>query len=256
MSETLPKVSIVMPCYNEEEAIEFTIPELCQAFEKAGHAFEVVGVDNGSRDDTAKVLQKLADRGLPVRLVRVEVNQGYGFGLLSGIPHARGEWVGFLPADGQCDPEDVVRLYEAVRHVKSWVLAKVRRRFRMDGLVRKAVSVAYNAFVWMLWPRLGSIDVNGTPKMMRREVLDAMELQSHNWLFDPEMMVKAHYLGVRVMELNAFARMRGTGLSHVRVGTCFEFFKHLLRMRFSRRMAAWRRANHDRLGAFHVPRST
>jgi hypothetical protein len=77
---------------------------------------------------------------------------------------------------------------------------------------------------------------------MRREVLHAMQLASTNWLLDPEMLVKAHYLGVRVLELNVFARMRGNGLSHVRLSTCWEFFKHLLRMRFSGELNAWRQS--------------
>ena len=250
MSQERPDLSLILPCYNEEEAIVFTIPELANAFEKAGHQLEIVAVDNGSKDGTSDVIRQLVEKGFPVVHHRVDTNQGYGFGLLSGIPYASGHWVGFIPADGQCDPEDVVRLYEAARHVKSWVLAKVRRRFRMDGFRRKVVSVSYNLFVKTLWPRLDSIDVNGTPKMVRREVLQTMALSSKNWLFDPEMMIKAHYLGVRVLEFNAFARMRGTGLSNVRASTCFEFFKHLIKMRFSGRMGRWRKENASKLPAF------
>ncbi|MGH9673846.1 MAG: hypothetical protein ACRD44_11755, partial [Bryobacteraceae bacterium] len=63
---------------------------------------------------------------------------------------------------------------------------------------------------------------------------------SKGWLLDPEIVVKAGYLGLRILELNVFARMRGTGLSHVRAGTCWEFFRDLLVMRLSgkRRMIA------------------
>ena len=54
-------------------------------------------------------------------------------------------------------------------------------------------------------------------------------------------MVKAHYLGVRVLEMNVFARMRGTGLSHVRPSTCLEFFTNRLRFKFSGELRRWRR---------------
>ena len=60
-------------------------------------------------------------------------------------------------------------------------LGKVRRRFRMDGFKRKLVSIAYNGLVWILWPGLGSIDVNGTPKIVHRDVLARMQLQSRRW---------------------------------------------------------------------------
>jgi len=98
-----PELSLILPCYNEEEAIPYTFPQLVQAFENAGHRLELIGVDNGSTDGTGDKLRELHDHGMPVVPVRVEVNQGYGFGLLSGIPHARAPWIGFLPADGQVD---------------------------------------------------------------------------------------------------------------------------------------------------------
>ena len=125
--------------------------------------------------------------------------------------------------------------YESELATDGKVLAKVRRRFRMDGLLRKIVSTCYNLFVRLLWPRLASIDVNGSPKILRREYLLAMDLKSKEWFLDPELMVKAHYMGLRILEFNAFARMRGSGLSHVRPNTCWEFVRDLLIFRFSGR---------------------
>ena len=111
----------------------------------------------------------------------------------------------------------------------------------MDGLWRKVVSVSYNLMVRVLWPRLGSIDVNGSPKILPRDVLNAMDLQSKNWFLDPEIVIKAHYMGLRILEFNVFARMRGNGLSHVRVMTCWEFLRNLMIFRFSTTMPKWRR---------------
>jgi hypothetical protein len=176
-----------------------------------------------------------------VEPTRVPVNQGYGNGVLHGLSLSRAAWVGYIPADGQVDAEDVVRLFEAARSTNGWVVAKARRRFRLDGVARKVVSVSYNLFARLLWPRLGSIDVNGTPKLLRRDLLDRLDLQSKDWLLDPELLIKAHYLGARVIEFNVFGRVRGTGLSHVRPSTCVRFFTELLRMRFSRQLPRWRR---------------
>lgn len=229
-----------MPCYNEEKALRYTIPRLVEAFEAAGHELEIVAVDNGSRDRTGDIIRELAARYGHVVAHRVEVNQGYGHGLLSGIPLSRAAWIGFIPADGQVDAEDVVRLFEAAVAADGWVLAKVRRRFRMDGLLRKLISTSYNLFVRALWPRLRSLDVNGTPKLIPREVLLAMKLRSKEWFLDPEIMIKAHYMGVRILEFNAFARMRGSGLSHVRAATAWEFFRKLLAYRFSSELSSWK----------------
>ena len=239
---TEPHLSLVMPCYNEEESLPYTVPRLLRAFEREHYRLELITVDNGSRDRTWEIIQEFAAQHPQIVPVRVEKNIGFGNGVLQGFPVASAKWVGSVAADGQVDAEDLVRLYEAAFPTDGMIVAKVRRRFRMDGFIRKIISIGYNGFVWSLWPRLGSLDVNGQPRLMRREVMQAMQLSSTNWLLDPEMLVKAHYLGVRVLELNVFARMRGNGLSHVRISTCWEFFVHLLRMRFSSDLAAWRRA--------------
>lgn len=236
-----PEISIVIPCYNEQDVIPYTIPQLAQAFEQAGHRLEIVACDNGSTDRTGDIIRQLAAKGLPVVYHRVERNEGYGNGILQAIPVCSAPWIGIIAADGQVDAEDASRLFEVVKHSDGRVLGKVRRRFRMDGFRRKVVSVAYNALVFALWPRLGSIDVNGLPKILHRDVVSAMQLESKRWFLDPEIMIKAHYLGVRVLEMNVFARMRSNGLSHVRASACIEFFMNLMRYRFGGALTEWRK---------------
>ncbi|HJU74416.1 MAG TPA: glycosyltransferase family 2 protein [Gemmatimonadaceae bacterium] len=238
-----PEVSFIMPCYNEEAVVGQTVRRFVAAFDRAGHRLELVAVDNGSRDRTGEILRSLANELRGVRPVRVEVNTGYGNGILTGIPHTQAPWVGIVPADGQVDAEDAVRLYEDAVACGQPVLAKARRRFRMDGLTRKLVSIAYNAFFRLLFPGVASLDINGLPKLLPRDVLLRMDLRSRQWLLDPEMMIKAHYMGVRVLEYNVFARARGNGLSHVRASTCWEFFRKLLKFRFSGELRDWRRAS-------------
>lgn len=233
-SSIRPDISFVMPCYNEEEVIGYTIPRLTGAFEKAGYRLELIAVDNGSTDRTGEIIRDLASKNAAIVPYRVERNQGYGNGVLSGIPLCSAPWVGIIPADGQVDAEDVVRLYDALVATNGRVLGKVRRRFRMDGLRRKIVSIIYNLLVLILWPRLGSLDVNGLPKILPRDTILAMQLKSGGWLLDPEIMIKSHYMGLRVVEFNAFARMRGSGVSHVRAETIWEFLKSLVLFRFSR----------------------
>lgn len=240
MAPRSPDLSFVMPCYNEQDVVGYTVPRLVAAFERAGYALELIAVDNGSRDRTGEFLAGLAARFPNVIPLRVNVNEGYGNGVLAGLPLCTAPWVGVIPADGQVDAEDVVRLYEAACVTDGRIVAKVRRRFRMDGPARKVVSIGYNLLVRALWPGLGSIDVNGSPKLIPRDALRAMRLESKRWFLDPELMIKAHHMGLRVLELNVFARMRGNGLSHVRAGTCWEFLRELANYRFTDRLAGWK----------------
>jgi len=227
-----PEFSLVIPCYNEEAVVSYTISKISDAFTKAGYRLEVIAVDNGSWDRTGEILRDWSARNPAVIHHRVELNEGYGNGVLAGLPLATAPWVGIIPADGQVDAEDVVRLYEVARSSNSWVIAKVRRCFRLDGMVRKVVSIGYNLAFRLMWPTVASIDINGSPKIIPREALAAMGLKSKGWFLDPEIMIKSHALGMRVIEFNVFARLRGAGVSHVKPGTCWEFFSNLVKYRF------------------------
>jgi len=230
-------VSFVMPCYNEESIVGYTLPKLFDAFSAAGHRLEVVTVDDGSTDRTGEVIAEAKTLYPGIVYHRVKQNAGYGNAILSGVPHCRAPWIGVIPADGQVDAEDVVRLYEAVLATDGNVVGKVRRRFRMDGLLRKIVSITYNGYFRLLWPRIATTDVNGSPKLVRADHLRRMKLASEGWLFDPELLITAHCMGLRILELNVFGRMRGNGLSHVKPVACWEFFSYLLASRFS---SKWR----------------
>jgi len=228
-----PDLTLVMPCYNEEEAVEGTIRELFDEFERAGHVVEIVAVDNGSSDRTFEILEALATEFAHLIVARVEVNQGYGYGLLAGLGLGTAPWVGIICADGQVGGRDVVELYSVVARSPSPKLVKVRRRFRMDGFQRKIVSILYNGIVTLLFPGLGSIDINGNPKLLPTSHARRMNLRSGDWFLDAEIMIKAKRLGLPVIEINVLAKMREGGKSNVGLATCWEFVVNLLRWRLT-----------------------
>ncbi|HGY91030.1 MAG TPA: glycosyltransferase family 2 protein [Planctomycetes bacterium] len=230
-----------MPCFNEEAVVGFTLRDLTDAFSAEGIPVEIIAVDNGSTDGTAGILEGLRSKGLPIEIVTVPVNEGYGAGILSGLPRCRAPWIGIIPADGQVDAEDVVRLFKILEAGPHPMLGKVRRRFRMDGFRRKVISIAYNALIGLIFPRLGSIDVNGLPKIIPAEAVRLMELSSRRWFLDPEIMIKAKVMKLPVLEMNVFARMRSAGMSHVRASTCWEFLTGLARYRLGGPLREWKR---------------
>ncbi len=233
-SSARPQLSLAIPCYNEQEVLANTVVHLVDAFAQRQISLELVLVDNGSTDGTGRVIDELIGAGYPVVKQVVPVNRGYGHGVLCGLAACRGRFVGILHADGQVDPHDVVKVYEVAASAKSPTLVKVRRRFRMDGMRRKVISVAYNLSANILFPRLGSIDINGSPKMFPQEYLARLNLCSADWFIDPELMIKARRVGLSVIEFNVLAQMRKGGQSHVDGRTCLEFMVNLLKYRFGR----------------------
>lgn len=229
-----PELSLVAPCYNEQEVIRTTATQLVREFELRGVDMELILVDNGSQDATGEIIDEMIAEGLPIVKAVVPVNQGYGNGILQGLSVAQGKNVGFICADGQVEARDVVRIYEILALSKNPKLVKVRRRFRMDGLRRKIVSIVFNVGTTLMYGGLGSIDINGNPKIMPREYLDEMNLQSRDWFIDAEVLIKAKELGLEVYEMNVFAQMRSGGKSNVRSTTIWEFIQNLVRYRLGR----------------------
>lgn len=106
------KLSVIVPCYNEKK----NIPLILERFHQVIHRddVEVILVNNGSTDGSETVLAELLPRYPWARSVLVEVNQGYGFGILSGLREARGEFLGWTHADMQTDPRDPIRALEII----------------------------------------------------------------------------------------------------------------------------------------------
>ena len=101
------RFSLVIPCYNEAANLPLLL-ERCKLL-AATPGVEVLLVENGSTDSTAEVLEKLLPKFMGCRSICVEKNQGYGFGIVSGLKAARGKILGWTHADMQTDPLDALR---------------------------------------------------------------------------------------------------------------------------------------------------
>src|SRR5262245_17180638 len=106
-------LSIAIPCYNEEKVLELTMPPLVEAFEASGVHLQLILVNNGSKDRTSDVIDRLIERGLPITKGEVAQNRGQGLGFVTGFQLAEGQFVCNLCADGQVQPADVLRIYHA-----------------------------------------------------------------------------------------------------------------------------------------------
>lgn len=170
----MSKFSLVVPCYNEAQGL----PELirrCEFLAVEGDG-EVILVNNGSTDDSATVLTGLlgapseeAARGR-VRWVQVELNQGYGFGIISGLSSATAPIVGWTHADLQTDPADVLRAIAVFENALGRrMIVKGRRYGRplADRIFTAGMSVFESL---LLWAPLN--DINAQPTMFDRRLLE------------------------------------------------------------------------------------
>lgn len=227
-----PKLSVCVPFYNEEGAARNVIDTLHASLRLLNEPFEIVAIQNGSRDATPELLAQAALAYGEVRVVDIPVNKGFGYGIQAGLNAARGEIIGYMPGDGQIDPESVPKLYSAMRR-EGTAIGQGRRITRGDGFLRLIVSKTYNAIGSLLFLRpMG--DLNGHPKLFTSALHRRMALRSDDHFIDAEIMLKAAVLREHVTAVDVLFLKRETGKSAVRITTCLEFLQNLLSARFDR----------------------
>lgn len=164
-----PHLSIVIPVKDEQDNVGPLAEEIGRAFAGAEFGWEVVWVDDGSTDDTAR---RIAELPPPHRLVRLDRNHGQSAAFAAGFRAARGSWIGTLDGDGQNDPRDLIRQLEHAVATGADMVNGVRAR-RHDGLVRRASSRIANAVRNRLTGETVT-DVGCSTRIVRREaVLEA-----------------------------------------------------------------------------------
>jgi glycosyltransferase involved in cell wall biosynthesis len=230
------ELTLVVPCYNEEGALETTVPPLFAALAAAIPRCEMVLVDNGSTDGTRGLIEALGRLDSRIRIAVVPVNRGYGLGVLTGYAAARGRCVGHIPADGPVTPDDVAALARRALLEGPGAMVTAVRLHRQETLARKVVSRAYNTVFLLMFGRY-TTDINGTPKFLHRADLARMGLTSTDYFLEAEMMIKARRLGMRTVPVTVPSQARPGGASKVSARllmACVEFLTNLVRARFGK----------------------
>ncbi|HEY2759096.1 MAG TPA: glycosyltransferase family 2 protein, partial [Pirellulales bacterium] len=183
-----PQLSVVLPCYNEARGIEAILrrfAEVCR-----DQDFELILVDNGSRDDTSAVIESLLPKFPFARSVTVPINQGYGHGIWTGLQTARGEVVAWSHADLQTDPADVFRALKAYRNSPRPPKTLVKGRRSGRRLSEKIVSLGMGVVASEIFRRRLS-EINAQPKVFHRDLLAYLSRPPIDFNFDVYVLVMA-----------------------------------------------------------------
>ena len=160
------RLSLILPCFNEEQNIEQTVRDVVEWFGREKIEGEIIVVNDGSVDGTALVLEQLASRHANLRIVTHEKNLGYGSAVRSGCDEATMEYVGYMDSDGQFHPEDLSRLLPLLAECD---FVTGRRLKRADPLIRSLNAKLYGLLVFAIlgiWVR----DINCGKKIWKREI--------------------------------------------------------------------------------------
>lgn len=203
------KFSLIIPCYNESANLPLLLERCKGLVEHSG--VEVILVDNGSTDDSPQVLERLLPAYPGCRCVRVEVNQGYGFGILSGLRSAEGEILGWTHADLQTDPMDTLRGLDIFEQHGSDIFVKGRRFGRPLADVVFTFGMSIFETVLLCKPMW---DINAQPTMFSRAFFQHWQAAPSDFALDLYAYYQAHIQGLKVYRFPVRFGERAHGVSH------------------------------------------
>lgn len=203
------KFSLVIPCYNEADNIPLLL-ERCKGIIQ-NPDIEVILVDNGSIDNTPEVLQTMLPQFTGCRSVRVEINKGYGFGILAGLRHATGEILGWTHADMQTDPQDALTGLELFDRFGNDILVKGKRYGR--PVVDNVFTIGMSVFETIL---LGKPmwDINAQPTMFSKVFFESWDEAPSDFSLD---LYAYYYARLKRLDVHRFPVKfgeRAHGTSH------------------------------------------
>ena len=199
-----PNLSLVIPVYNEEESLPELFRELIEVLEKLSVPFEIIFIDDGSKDRSGAILKKLAQKDGRVKIIFFQKNCGQSAAFAAGFRFARGEIVVTMDADLQNDPHDIPLLLDKITYcdvVCGW------RANRQDSFVRKLSSrIANRVRNWLSDEQIR--DVGCSLKAFRKECLQSFHYFKGMHRFFPTL-IKIEGYSVTEVEVNHRPRRFG-----------------------------------------------
>lgn len=241
-------ISLFFPAYNEEANVGGTIDKCIEVLEPLGCDYEIIIVDDGSKDQTSEITKNYASKNPHVVLKRHEKNKGYGGALQTGFRSCRYGLLFFSDCDLQFDLGELTAFIERMKQDRSIDVIIGYRIKRADPFIRKL-----NAFGWKQWARLlfglNVRDIDCAFKLFKKEVMDNIEIESTGALISVEFLTKIKNMGYKIAQMGVhhYPRKEGTQTGakvSVIIRAFYESFKLYGKIRqFNRKYAGTK--NHD-----------
>lgn len=204
-------LSVVVPCYNEAENIPLILKRFDEVIKRDD--IEVVLVDNGSTDDSPEILRRLLPNYVFARTIRVEVNQGYGYGIVQGLNVCKGRFIGWTHADMQTDPADLIKALDIIERNggKESLYIKGRRKGR--PLADRFFTFGMSVFE-TLYMGAKLFDINAQPNVFSRNFYESWKNPPKDFSLDLYALYLAQKSGLDIIRFDVTFPNRIHGKSH------------------------------------------
>lgn len=222
------KLSIIVPCYNESKNIPLILEKFASVIKRDD--VEVILVNNGSTDSSEMVLDELLPKYPFARVVKVAVNQGYGFGITSGLLNAQGEFIGYTHADMQTDPADPLKALEIIEQQENpkncYIKGDRKGRPLFDQFFTMGMSLFETIYLGTkLW------DINAQPNIFHRSFFETIkESCPKDFSLDLYLLYMAKKKGLNVIRFDVVfpERIHGESSWNNGLSSKWKFIKRTL----------------------------
>ena len=166
------KLSIIVPCYNEAKNIPLLLEQFASVIKRPD--IEILFVNNGSKDTSQEVFNQMIPKYSFAKVIKIEVNQGYGFGITLGFRKAKSEYIGYMHADMQTDPADTIKALEIIEGQPNpkncFVKGDRKGRSIFDQFFTIGMSLFETIYLsTKLW------DINAQPNIFHRSFFESIK---------------------------------------------------------------------------------
>jgi|SRR3989344_6524461 len=212
MVKLIDELSVFLPAYNEEGNIEKVVSNTKKVLAKVVDRWELIIVEDGSKDKTPEISDKLGKRYKPrIRVVHHSPNRGYGGTLKTGFKEAKYEWIAFIDADGQFDFSEITKFITKQKEKNADLVLGIRGN-RADPFIRKVFTWGWSVVLPRLLFGLKVTDYSCGFKMIRKGVFNKVQpLIGEEKVTQIEMLVKAQRAGYKFAEVRVHHYPRGSG---------------------------------------------
>ncbi len=200
-------LSVVAPAYNEERNIQEFLETATDALEKYTKDYELLLIDDGSKDKTLELAKEFAKKNSKVKVIQNERNLGFGATERKGLEMASMELVTLIPSDNQFYLPDLSRYLEEIKNSDIVLGFRIKRQ---DPLMRRVSAKMYSLAIAILFNATWFGDIDWV-KMYKREIFQKIKITSTTAFVDAEILIKADKLKYKVTEIgvNHIARKHG-----------------------------------------------
>ena len=231
MAKLIKELSVFLPCYNEAENLPQTVKNVLTNLKRVAEKYELIIVNDGSKDDTRQEAEELAAKDQNIRIVDHPINRGYGAAFKSGLYAAKYAWISFIDADGQFDFSEIDQFIKTQNETAADLVIGYYRR-RQVPFFRKLNSFAWQTVVFLLFG-LRVRDIDCGFKLINKKVVDSIaKLESERGAFiSSELLIKAKKKGYRIVEIPVthYPRLKGEGTG-AKLNVIIKSFADLFRL--------------------------